>query len=81
MQELKPCPFCGGAVENYDLDIIEGIPVEMEVRCSCGVTIKCKAELFYANSLNNGESIYTPYGTAFDIWNRRADNGGEGVSE
>lgn len=63
MEELKPCPFCGGeaniayeARRRYDKDKwVDG------VRVYCGT---CEAQMFYTS-----EKL------AVEAWNRRKDDG------
>ena len=66
MAELKPCPFCGGEVEerggscNYRKHIMT-----LDLKCkSCGTTFKFKAKW-----------SSDPYHETHEAWNRRADHG------
>lgn len=63
MDELKPCPFCGGkAYYSYNQDYAGG-PLNFFVGCDCGVQIDqdwC--------DIGSKEAL-------FRAWNRRADHG------
>ena len=66
MLELKPCPFCGGEVEerggscNYGKHIMT-----LDLKCKgCETTFKFKAK--WASD---------PYNETHEAWNRRVDNG------
>ena len=65
MAELKPCPFCGGEVEerggscNYGKHIMT-----LDLKCKgCETTFKFKAKW-----------VTNPYNAAVEAWNRRANN-------
>ena len=65
MIELKPCPFCGGEVEehgglcNYGKHIMT-----LDLKCKgCGTTFKFKAKW-----------SSDPYNETHEAWNRRKNN-------
>lgn len=79
MDELKPCPFCGG---------------EAQIECTSAVNADCLSKIFvircqkcglrspepfriFARIENNGECEFddTQKIAAIEFWNRRADNG------
>lgn len=76
MKEIKNCPFCGSPVKNYDIEYDQGVPSALTVRCNCGVEITCNANVVYFDNFDGTTETYAPWGNAFDMWNRRADNGG-----
>ena len=66
MSGLKPCPFCGGEIEergglcNYGKHIMT-----LDLKCKgCETTFKFKVK-WETN----------PYNAAVEAWNRRVDNG------
>lgn len=75
---LKPCPFCGGAVEITQKEIEDGIPTIITLSCrGCGMIFKwtqhieqkqvrdpISGELLYLDTILKNESIV-------EIWNRR----------
>lgn len=69
MIELKPCPFCGGAIDEYNLEVEYGLVARLNVRCgSCGVDFEIRSSKTYSDN----RRIYIK--SAVDIWNRRAGN-------
>jgi Lar family restriction alleviation protein len=80
MDELKPCPFCGGEVELLDYtDRIYGF-WDYKIKCK-----KCRAYMdspstavvrFTAHGLHqtrNAETMQKAKHELITIWNRRAD--------
>ena len=70
MDDLKPCPFCGGEVEergglcNYGKHIMT-----LDLMCrKCGTLFKFKSK-----------SQIEPYTEAIEAWNRRAGERKEGA--
>jgi Lar family restriction alleviation protein len=66
MSELKPCPFCGGGIDerggqcNYAKETMV-----LDLKCmSCGTIFKFKSKW-----------VTNPYKEAIEAWNRRVDNG------
>lgn len=66
MTELKPCPFCGGEIEerggscNYGKHIMT-----LDLKCKgCGTIFKFKSKW-----------VTAPYNETIEAWNRRTDNG------
>ena len=64
--ELKPCPFCGGEIDersgqcNYGKKIMT-----LDLKCKkCGTIFKFKSNW-----------LVDPYSEAIKAWNRRVDNG------
>ena len=64
--ELKPCPFCGGEIDerggqcNYGKRIMT-----LDLKCDkCGTIFKFKSNW-----------IVNPYSEAIEAWNRRANDG------
>lgn len=70
---LKPCPFCGREIDDYDVwwGVEKGI-THLVVRCECGVRVEvvsCGVEVFsHFGSKFVGD-------TALDIWNKRTVGG------
>ena len=65
MEELKPCPFCGGEIEerggscNYNKGIIT-----LDLKCEkCGTIFKFKSKW-----------TVNPYEEAIEAWNRRTES-------
>ena len=65
MSELKPCPFCGGEVEETGGSCNFGKKImTLNVKCrKCGTSVALKTA-WNTNA----------YLEAIDTWNRRADN-------
>ena len=57
MMELKPCPFCGKQVDQFEARMSDGRISYLEVTCNCGKFG------FYAGSGKRG---------ADEMWNKRA---------
>lgn len=60
MEELKPCPFCGGRANCYQGEDWTVNPFPFFVRCD-----DCKAETQHCSKIEY----------AIAAWNRRADDG------
>lgn len=67
MEELKPCPFCGGQATAY-MDNFG------KVMCSCdacgallGVVLECGVEL-----VNGWTALFASKEEVIEAWNRRA---------
>ena len=58
MNELKPCPFCGGTAELYR-KYRNGIEIESKVIC-----VNCLAMVSFAEGDNAKKNV--------EAWNRRA---------
>ena len=68
MDELKPCPFCGGKAKLY-ATITRTYPNHCKHYCYCE---KCYATgESFSDLENDGSSVFK----AIEAWNRRADNG------
>lgn len=63
MEELKPCPFCGGEASVYYFAHYDS---ECTVTCS---NPNCRASV----SARSCESMTTAYNRARKLWNRRAE--------
>lgn len=72
MQELKPCPFCGGEAKAFKW----GATYEIEIQCQ---NDDCDAYQHGIVSIMDGEDESVAYERAYQIakanWNRRTDNG------
>lgn len=66
MNELKPCPFCGGEIDERGAQCNYGKKIfTLDLMCkNCGTIFKFKS---------NWE--INPYLEAIEAWNRRTDNG------
>ena len=66
MAELKPCPFCGGEIDERCAQCNYGKKtIVLDLKCKkCETIFKFKCKW-----------LSSPYGEAIDAWNRRADNG------
>ena len=66
MAELKPCPFCGGEIDERGVQCNYGKKsITLDLKCKkCGTFFKFKSKL-----------ENDPYLEAVEAWNRRADNG------
>lgn len=66
MDELKPCPFCGGKVEETGGSCNFGKKImTLNVKCrKCGTKFKFRATF-----------VENPYTEARAAWNRRAADG------
>lgn len=79
MDNLKPCPFCGGEAQiictsSVNADCLSKIFV---IRCrKCGLRAPEPFRI-YARIENNGMCEFDDTGkkAAIEFWNRRADNG------
>lgn len=65
---LKPCPFCGRALDNVTTKYEYGVCVNLQASCSCGadVDIRVDVNAYYSDG--------TPWrfgDSAIDIWNTR----------
>ena len=74
MDDLKPCPFCGRPVDNYDIEFNGGVPEKITIRCNCGFEITCNADVVYFHLSDGTTETYAPRGNAFDMWNRRTND-------
>lgn len=63
---LRPCPFCGRPVVNYEVSVKNGEPESLTVHCDCGTCVIIDIPKFYANNMEIMKS-----GDAMDIWNTR----------
>ena len=63
---LRPCPFCGRPVTDYENAVHNGELTSLTVHCNCGACIIIEVLSFYADDLEIMES-----GDAMDIWNTR----------
>ena len=64
MDELKPCPFCGGKAELVNYGLTGKLKV---VQCSdCGARTRIQANVFDPD-IKRGESI-------IEAWNRRVSD-------
>ena len=64
MDDLKPCPFCGGKAYLFVNDGVRVICPE------CGATTKCLVDAMTSKGVS-GNAIQS----VIKAWNRRADNG------
>lgn len=76
MDELKPCPFCGGYVQiAYDGDNVLSYWVVTrgygKTRCRCRLFMESHS--FSQKATPEEKMIYKH--KLIDAWNRRADNG------
>ena len=74
MENLKPCPFCGG--NPYVTDTFIGTPynggfvdISMTIECRCGIKLESEYTL-----MPNG-NLYPTQLSAVDKWNRRVTDG------
>ena len=73
MDELKPCPFCGGYVRFESSSAIYNRRIYGEC-LQCGMEFAYQEE--YEEILNSSRVLYVPTKEVFEnAWNRRADNG------
>ena len=66
MAELKPCPFCGGEVDNYHTEQITFHECKHRFRCK-----KCNA-IFFFFAKSNQKNAKQLKKQAKKIWNTRA---------
>ena len=66
MDKIKPCPFCGGEVDERGAQCNYGKQtITLDFKCKkCETVFKFKSKW-----------VSNPYREAIDAWNRRADNG------
>lgn len=81
MEELKPCPFCGGTPllnpGPYDWDCGGRYYYSASIECACGLTLEVD---------NPGPKVYTDddgeaLGFAIDAWNTRVERTCRNVDE
>lgn len=63
---LRPCPFCGKPITDYETSVYNGEIASLTVHCNCGACIIIDAPRIYADNM---EQMVT--GDAVDIWNTR----------
>ena len=68
MVELKPCPFCGGAVRFIEGDVFIDYAITTVECATCEMTFSQKQFFTYSNTARVAlnESFY-------EVWNRRVD--------
>lgn len=83
MNDLKPCPFCGGKAQylissNYSCGVTHGW--KFGINCTnCLVALPMQDFIVTADLTANGEIVFDKDDrkTAARMWNRRAEHGGE----
>lgn len=68
--ELKPCPFCGGAIR---VNSIIDKELYIDVECECD---NCNMTFSHSQSfvVSKNERV-SPHDSFFEVWNRRCTNG------
>lgn len=70
MEELKPCPFCGG-----EATLITRMGDEIVHRIECTVCLAQMGETHWAVDGKKGKLFFEKENDAIKAWNRRADDG------
>ena len=76
--ELKPCPFCGGEAEIFEIEVNSLFEERMIVGCKvCRVQLEAERSQIQRVQIDrNGRRKYIPTGiytkeSAIQLWNRR----------
>lgn len=75
MDNLKPCPFCGGEAEYYSFVSCDPRMVERRPACQ----VYCKDCKIRTDEFIAEDSTFAYKDQATEAWNRRIEN--EGVTE
>ena len=77
--ELKPCPFCGGEAEIFEIEVNSFFEERMIVGCkACRVQLEAeRRQIQRVKIYRSGQRRYIPTGvytteSAIQLWNRRA---------
>jgi len=69
IHKMKPCPFCGRRISECSWEQDSNGIAALEVRCTCGVTIKIEAD----DVFRTVDRSFRPGLDALEKWNLRKE--------